>query len=166
MGGGGGFGFSPTDKSQLEQKAKEKIEQAGNMKTRNVFISFSHEDMNEVNLLRGQSKNDNSDLEFSDYSVKKAFDSEDSDYIKRKIREKIKNTSVTMVYLSDKSIKSKWVKWEVEQSIKMGKGVIAVHKGNTPPANTPSYISDNVSSTVQWNHDAIMAAVNKASMVR
>ena len=25
MGGGGGFGFSPTDKSQLEQKAKEKI---------------------------------------------------------------------------------------------------------------------------------------------
>jgi len=166
MGGGGGYGFSPSDKKKLEEKAKERLKEAGEPKTRNVFISFSHDDMDEVNLLRGQSKNDKSDLDFSDHSVKESFDSENADYIKRKIREKIENTSVTMVYLSDNSMKSDWVKWEVEQSKKMGKGVVAVHKGDTPPSNIPNHIKDNVNSIVQWKHDAMMSAVDKAAKER
>lgn len=166
MGGGGGYGFSPSDKKHLEESAKKKIQEAGEVKMRNVFISFAHEDMAEVNLLRGQSKNDTAELEFSDYSVKKAFNSEDSDYIKRQIREKIKNTSVTMVYLSEKSMKSHWVKWEIEQSKKMGKGIVAVYKGNNPPAKIPPYIKSNVSSIVQWNHNEMMNAVDKASEER
>lgn len=166
MGGGGGYGFSPSDKQKLEQKAKERIKEAGEAKSRNVFISFSHEDMDEVNLLRGQSKNDNSDLEFSDYSVKQAFNSEDADYIKRKIREKIENTSVTLVYLSPKSMNSDWVRWEVEQSKKMGKGVVAVYKGDSVPSNVPAYIKNNVSSIVPWKHDAMMAAIHKAAEER
>lgn len=166
MGGGGGYGFSPSDKEMLEKKAKERIKQAGENVKRNVFISFSHEDMDEVNLLRGQSKNEKSDLEFSDYSVKQAFNSENSDYIRRKIREKLENTSVTVVYLSPSSMKSDWVRWEIEQSIKMGKGVVAVHKGDTPPPNIPSHIKDNVSDVVRWGHDAIMSAVDKAAKER
>jgi len=166
MGGGGGYGFSPSDKKHLEESAKKRIKEAGEVKMRNVFISFAHEDMDEVNLLRGQSKNENADLEFSDHSVKKSFNSEDSDYIKRQIREKIKNTSVTMVYLSEKSMKSDWVKWEIEQSKKMGKGIVGVYKGGMPPAKIPSYIKDNVNSIVRWNHNEIMTAVNKASKER
>lgn len=166
MGGGGGFGFSPSDKKSLEDKAKERLKEAGQAKTRNVFISFSHDDMDEVNLLRGQSKNDKSDLEFADHSVKEAFDSENADYIKRKIREKIEKASVTMVYLSEKSMNSDWVKWEVEQSKKMGKGVVAVHKEDAPPPNIPKHIKDNVNDVVPWKHDAIMSAVEKAAKER
>ena len=163
MGGGGGYSFSQSDKSALDKKAKEAIEKAGEQKSRNVFISFSHEDMGEVNLLRGQAKNDATDLEFADYSVKEPFNSENADYIKRQIREKIDKTSVTMIYLSDKSMNSDWVKWEVGQSIKMGKGVIAVHKSDSPPPNIPKHITDNASSIVKWNHDSISAAVNQAA---
>ena len=166
MGGGGGYGFSPGDRKHLEEMAKKKIKEAGEVKMRNVFISFAHEDMDEVNLLRGQSKNVNSELEFSDYSVKKSFNSEDADYIKRQIREKLKNTSITMVYLSEKSMKSDWVKWEIEQSKKMGKGVVGVYKGDTPPTKIPSHIKDNVNSIVNWNHSEIMSAINKASEER
>ena len=166
MGGGGGYGFSPRDKKHLEESAKKRIQEAGEIKKRNVFISFSHEDMNDVNLLRGQSKNESANLEFADHSVKKPFNSEDSDYIKRQIREKLKNASVTMVYLSEKSMKSKWVKWEIEQSRKMGKGVIGVYKGDKPPANIPTHIKGNVSSITKWQHSDIMGAVNKASEER
>ncbi len=166
MGGGGGYGFSPSDKKHLEESAKKRIQEAGEVKTRNVFISFAHEDIDEVNLLRGQSKNENVDLEFSDHSVKKPFNSEDSDYIKRQIREKIKNTSVTMVYLSEKSMKSNWVKWEIEQSKKMGKGIVGVYKGDIPPAHIPTYIKDYTNSIVRWSHNEIMTAVNKASEER
>lgn len=166
MGGGGGYGFSPSDKTTLEKKAKERLKEAGETIKRNVFISFSHEDMDEVNLLRGQSKNDSSDLEFSDYSIKEAFNSENAEYIKRQIRGKIEDTSVTIIFLSEKSMKSDWVKWEVAQSIKMGKGVIAVHKGDSPPPNIPTHITDSTSSVVPWKHDAIMAAVDKAAKER
>jgi hypothetical protein len=166
MGGGGGYGFSPSDKKHLEEMAQKKIKEAGEVKMRNVFISFAYEDIDEVNLLRGQSKNVNSELDFSDYSVKKSFNSEDADYIKRQIREKIKNTSITMVYLSEKSMKSDWVKWEIEQSKKMGKGVVGVYKGDTPPKRIPSHIKDNVNTIVNWNHSEVMSAINKASEER
>ncbi len=165
MGGGGGYSFSPVDKKELEKKAKEHLRNAGESK-RNVFISFSSDDMDEVNLLRGQAKNEGVDLEFSDHSVKKAYNSEQDEYIKRQIRGKIEKASVTMVYLSPNSMKSDWVKWEIEQSKKMGKGVIAVFKGDKLPANIPSYIKDNVSSIVQWKHASIMKAIEDASRNR
>lgn len=165
MGGGGGYSFSPTDKKELEEKAKEHLRNAGEAR-RNVFISFSSDDMNDVNLMRGQAKNDGVDLEFSDHSVKKAYNSEKDEYIKRQIRGKIEKASVTMVYLSKNSMKSEWVKWEIEQSKKMGKGVIAVYKGDVPPVNIPSHIKDNVSSIVQWSHASIMQAIESASINR
>lgn len=165
MGGGGGYGFSPVDKEELEKKAKEHLRNAGESR-RNVFISFSSDDMDEVNLLRGQAKKDGVDLEFSDHSVKKAYDSEQDEYIKRQIRGKIEKASVTMVYLSANSINSDWVKWEIEQSKKMGNGVIAVYKGDKPPAYIPSHITDNVSSIVQWNHASMMQAIEDASTNR
>ncbi|MCW8830573.1 MAG: TIR domain-containing protein [Gammaproteobacteria bacterium] len=166
MGGGGGYGFSPSDKTKLEEKAKERLKQASDSIKRNVFISFSHDDLNEVNLLRGQAKNENSELNYADHSVKEPFNSENADYIKRNIRDKIEKASVTMVYLSDKSMKSEWVRWEIEQSKKMGNGVIAVYKGDVPPSNIPSHVKDNVSAIVPWKHDAMTAAINKAAKER
>ena len=76
-----------------------------------------------VNLLRGQAKNENSNIEFNDYSLKAPFNSKDADYIKRGIREQIRQSSVTVVYLSDKTADSEWVDWEIQESIAMGKGV-------------------------------------------
>jgi hypothetical protein len=165
MGGGGGYSFSPVDKKQLENKAKEHLRNAGESK-RNVFISFSSDDMDEINLMRGQARNDGVELDFSDHSVKKAYNSEQDEYIKRQIRGKIENASVTVVYLSPNSLKSDWVKWEVEQSKKMGKGIVAIYKGDKPPANIPSHIKDNVSSIVRWNHESMMKAIEAASTNR
>lgn len=165
MGGGGGYGFSPLDKKGLEEKAKKHLQHAGQSK-RNVFISFSSVDMNEVNLMRGQAKNDGIDLDFSDHSVKKAYNSDKDDYIKRQIRGKIENASVVLVYLSAASIKSQWVKWEVEQAKKMGKGIVAVYKGDTPPKNIPKHIGENTSAIVSWSHKAMMDEIEKASINR
>lgn len=161
MGGGLGNSFDIRDLKKLEEKAKKVLSNG----KKNVFISFSHEDMDEVNLLRGQAKNDSNDLEFSDYSVKVPFNSKDADYIKRKITEKIEKVSVTAVYITKDSAKSDWVKWEVEKSLKMGKGVIAVYQGDTAP-KMPSFITDNGIKAVQWNHDALGKAIDEASKKR
>ena len=123
MGGGGGYGFSVDDLHALDKKAKDAINQSQDIK-RNVFISFDSDDLDEINLFRGQAKNESSDLEFSDYSVKVPYNSENADYIKRKITEKISKCSACIIYLTDDSVKSRWVKWEIEKCKEMGKSVI------------------------------------------
>ena len=142
MGGSGGGSVSTSDLKKLTEKAKQKMKEAAEA-SRHVFISFAYEDVDEVNLLRGQAKNENNDLNFSDYSVKEAFDSSNADYIKRQIREKIDKASVTLVYLSDNSAKSKWVNWEIEESIRRGKGVVGVYQGNKPPKSLPDAVKEN-----------------------
>lgn len=151
MGGGGTGGYRNIgDVSKLLQEAKDRLKE-GNRK--NVFISFDYEDANEVNLLRGQAKNDNSEIEFNDWSVKDAFDSQNANYIKRQITERILQSSMTVVYVSDKTSKSKWVNWEVTKSLELGKRVIAVYKKNTCPKELPSAIKGNSSiKVIPWKN--------------
>ena len=147
MGGNGGGGWSSLgDVRALEEKAKEAL-QGGK---RNVFISFATEDMDEVNLLRGQAKNENSDIEFNDHSVREPYDSERAEYIKRKIAERINRTSVTVVYLSPNTAQSKWVAWEVQKSLELGKTVIAVHKGENFKGKKPAWLNKNI-KVVRWS---------------
>ena len=121
MGGSTGGNWSRLGNVRsLEEKAREAL-QGGK---RNVFISFATEDMDEINLLRGQAKNEKSDIEFNDHSVKAPYNSERAEYIKQKITERIQRCSTTVVYLSENVAQSQWVKWEVEKSRELGKRVI------------------------------------------
>jgi len=146
-GGGGGGGNSLGDIRSLEAKAKAAL-QGGK---RNVFISFATEDMNEVNLLRAHSKNDNSDIEFNDHSVKEPYDSERAAYIKQKIGERIDRSSLCVVFLSNHTRQSQWVTWEVDASVERGKRVIAVHTGDVPPKVLPEWISRHKIKVVPWS---------------
>ena len=129
----------------------------------NVFISFDSEDLNDVNMLRGQAKNQNSDIEFNDWSLKEPFDSNKADYIKRGIRERIRQCSVTIVYVSDKTADSKWVDWEIRESVTIGKGVVAMYKGDAPPARLPKAVTDNKVPVVPWNQKELAKAIQKQS---
>lgn len=146
MGGGGTGGYRNIgDVDKLLQEAKDRLNEAGR---KNLFISFAYEDANEVNLLRGQSKNENSEIEFNDWSVKDAFDSKNADYIKQQIAERIRQSSMTIVYVSDQTRNSPWVNWEVSKSIELGKQVIAVHKSGPPPQSLPDTVKKDQSIRV------------------
>jgi len=162
MGGSGGGGISYSHLKQLEAKAKKSLQDAASSEGRHVFISFAHEDLNDVNLLRGQAKNEKSDLVFDDYSVKEPFDSENADYIRQKIREKIERTSVTVVYLTKDSASSSWVNWEIKESIKLGKGVVGMYKGDNPPSKLPAAIVDSGCKVVNWSHEELTKAIEHA----
>ena len=167
MGGsGGGWTFSSDQLKDLERLARQTLQENAEPVRRNVFISFDSDDIALVNLLRGQAKNDNIPLEFNDFSLKEPFDSERAEYIKRGIRERIRQASVTIVYLTNNSAKSGWVNWEVEESIKLGKGVIAVYQGDSPPSSMPPALVTAGIKPVQWSVDNIMSAIDKASKKR
>ena len=166
MGGSSGGGIPSDMLRKLEESAKQKLREASTDVSRHVFISFAYEDVADVNLLRGQAKNERSDLQFDDYSVREAFDSANADYIKSQIRERIDKTSVTVVYLSADSAKSRWVNWEIEESLRRGKGVIGVYKGDAPPATLPTAFAENGCKSVKWTHDGLMKAIEDANQRR
>jgi len=91
-----------------------------------VFLSFVEEDLNLVNLFRGQSKRENSDLEFADYSIKEPFDSQNADYIARGITEKLKLSSLTVCLYGPTTHTSKWVDWELRKTLELKKPIMGV----------------------------------------
>lgn len=150
MGGGGGSDWTSGDLSRLEEKAKE-ILREGQTTRRNVFISFAFEDLAEVNLLRGQAKNENTEIEFNDRSVHEPYDSVRADYIRQRLRERINQSSTTIVYLSDHTPTSKWVDWEVRKSVELGKRVIGVYAGKSRPARVPAALTEHSVKIVPWS---------------
>jgi hypothetical protein len=148
MGGGGSGRRSLGDIRALEQRAKAAL-QGGK---RNVFISFAMEDLDEVNLLRAHAKNEKSDIDFNDYSVREPYDSERAEYIRQKITERIERASVTVVYLSESTPQSEWVRWEVEKSLNLGKRVVAMHASDSPPSRLPAWVTANKITVVAWKN--------------
>jgi MTH538 TIR-like domain (DUF1863) len=150
MGGGGGGSSSIGNIQSLVDKAKQELRKSEQPEKRNVFISFAYEDINEVNLLRAHSKNENSPIEFNDWSVSEPIDSERAPYIKQKIAERIQQSSLTVVFLSNSTAKSKWVTWEIEESLRMGKQVLGVYPKDAKPTSYPESIITHRIKCVPW----------------
>jgi len=163
--GGGGSNYDTRVIDRLQKVAEDSFKKA-QPERRNVFISFDSRDLNSVNMLRGQAKNENNDLEFSDRSLKEPFNSERAEYIRSGIREQIRQSSVTIVYLSDVTHESEWVDWEVRESIALGKGVICLHSGDNPPQNIPTCVQEFNVKIVKWNHKEIANAIETAAQKR
>lgn len=159
--GGGGRGLTGDELKKLTQAAREALKEGSQSVKKNVFISFAAEDEVEVNLLRGQAKKENTALEFNDWSVKEPFNSKNAEYIRRGIRERIRQSSVTICYLSNDTAKSKWVDWEIRESKKLGKEVIAMYKGSTHPSKLPPAIKEFGITLVPWDHKKIINALDK-----
>ena len=168
MGGRGGSRrhFSPERLKDLSQTAREALRKADEPQRRSVFISFASEDLDEVNLLRGQAKNEGSAFDLIDRSLQEPYDSDRAEYIKQGIRQRINQSSVTLVYLSSDTVNSKWVDWEIRESVRLGKGVIGVYKGNAPPERLPAALQEIKANIVPWTHEAIADAIERASRER
>jgi MTH538 TIR-like domain (DUF1863) len=156
----GGRGISLGELAALEQKAKESLRD-GTTPRRNVFISFAHEDLALVNLLRGQAKNPNLPLEFNDWSLREPFNSENAKYIRAGIKERILQSSVTLVFVSDATHASEWVDWEIRESIRLGKRVVAMHGGDAPPARLPTALAEHGIKPVPWKQETLDTEINK-----
>jgi hypothetical protein len=152
MGAGSVEGPSPGDLKRRRVLARKARTPAGG--SRNVFISFTDEDKPMVELFRGQAQQENSNVNFNDWSLRAPFDSKRSDYVREGIRERIRQASLTLVYVSDHTARSKWVNWEVEESVKLGKKVVGVYQGEIP-RQLPPAIKKHRIRVIAWTHKGI-----------
>lgn len=128
---------------------------------RNVFLSFVAEDLDLVRLFRGQAKNENSALTFSDYSVKEPFDSFRAEYIKSQIRPLIRAASVTICLIGYTTHSSRWVAWELRESAALGNGLVGVRLHSSPRDQAPAGLAG--AEVVDWHIPSIVAAIERAA---
>ncbi len=152
------------DKVIQKRRAQEEIT-SNSKEDRNekyyVFISFYADDLPEVSLLCDQFKNENSNIEFDARYLKLPFNQKKSDPLKHDIRELIRQSPFTVVYVSDKAANSEWVDWEIRESLAMGKDVLAMHEGDTPPKHLPEAINENGIKVLSWNPQHINEAIQE-----
>jgi hypothetical protein len=91
-----------------------------------AFLSFVEEDLNLVNLFRGQAKSARNDLEFADYSIKVPFNSTNIQYISSGIIAQIRPATLAVCLYGPSTYKSEWVDWELKKTLELGKPIMGV----------------------------------------
>lgn len=94
---------------------------------RRVFFSFKYEDVSRAMVVRNSWVTQGTEaagfIDAADFEkVKKNGDQA----IKNWIDNQLKGTSVTVVLVGEKTCQSRWVKYEIDQSIKMGNGLLGI----------------------------------------
>ena len=155
MGGRGSSGGIPNEDLRPIAERVKGILRDGDQPRKNVFLARAYEDEDEVNLLRAQAKNPESELEFNDHSLREPFDSTSAEYIKRGLRERIRRASVTVVYLSPHAAVSQWVDWEIRESVRLGKKVIGIYTGSHVPPLPAAFATFGL-KVIPWRHADLM----------
>jgi len=116
-----------------------------------LFVAFAIEDERQRDFLKGQSLNTNSPFEYTDMSVKEAYDSN----WKESVRTRIRRSDGVIVLVSENSLKSSGQKWEITCAREERRKILAIW----------IYKHDRTEltgvSTVVWTWDAITAFINK-----
>lgn len=79
--------------------------------------------------------------------------------IAEKITSKIRPSQITLVISGMYGAYSDWMKYEIDESKRIGKPIIGVYPwGQT---NAPSYVTSNATEMVRWNTSSIVDAIRR-----
>lgn len=132
---------------------------------RRIFISYQHDDKLQAqgfNLLRW---NPNVPVEFVGRHLISPVDSRDPDYIKSKIREQMNGTSLNVVLIGQKTARSKWVDFEIRESIKQGKAILGIRLKGAENAPIPPALLEAGAKVIHWNPDAFPDEFERACLI-
>jgi len=125
---------------------------------RNVFISFHSEDEAQVALLRQHAKTGAGGLDFRDYSIKEPFDEK----WKTNCKERISQTSATIVMIGPETANRDAVNWEIEESYRQGHKVIGVriYKDRRDPV--PKLLREHGAPVIDWDTEEISQRLSES----
>jgi hypothetical protein len=123
-----------------------------------IYISYDYDnDKHYKNLLVAWDKNKVFDFTFYDASVDVSVNSEDANYIKRVIGERIRGASHFLCVVGKHTSKSKWVEWEINKAIELRKKIVAVKTDQTN--SSPSVI---LGVGASWANSFAFESIKKA----
>jgi hypothetical protein len=114
-----------------------------------AFISFQMEDKWARDFLVQHAKDENNDIEFSDYSVQDPFDSK----WKTECAKRISATKGTIVMVGPTTYLSEAVLWEIAETIKQGHYIFGIQINKDKTHSIPNGLpSGNV---IRWDFQQI-----------
>lgn len=75
------------------------------------------------------------------------------------ITQKIRPAQVTLVISGMYGAYSDWMKYEIDESLRMGKPIIGIYPWGQTYA--PYYVTSNATEMVRWNTDSIVSAIRR-----
>jgi hypothetical protein len=132
---------------------------------RRVFISYQHDDIQQVkgfNLLRW---NPNVDFDFTGRHLLSPVDSRDPNYIRTKIGEQLNGSSVVVVLIGQNTASSEWVDYEIQRGQKEGKGIIGIRLKGADDAEVPPALTEAGAKVINWNPDQFSDEIERAALV-
>lgn len=132
------------------------------MKVYKVFISHSWKYVKDLEKLqslleaKGYFK-----VEFTEVPPSNPINSENSSYIKAKLKNKIQESDVILGIAGVYASYSDWMNWELSTAINNGKKVVGVIPRGAQRIS--STVQEYSSETVKWNTESIVAAIRKYS---
>lgn len=116
--------------------------------TRHVFISYQHTDHMQAHGFNLMRYNPNVGVDFVGRHLLSPVNSNDPHYIERKIKERIKGSSATIVLLGKHTGDSEWVTREIKWSIEQGKGILGIRL--SADATVPDELTDCGAEIIDW----------------
>jgi len=132
---------------------------------RRVFISTDYENTNQARGFKLIPRNPNTNIEFVTRDLLSPVDSQNPDYIKASIKEKLNGTSVTVVLLGQNTGQSEWVRWEAEESYARGNGIIGIRLKGQDDAPVPQFLKDVGAKVVNWDPDIFEDEIDKSALI-
>lgn len=81
--------------------------------------------------------------------------------IAEKITDKISPSQITIVISGMYAAYRDWMKYEIDESIRMGKPILGINPYGESESKTPKYVSDNADMMVNWNTESIVSAIRE-----
>lgn len=130
---------------------------------RRIFIAFDGDDRDQASGFRLLRWNINVEFSFFDRSLLSPVQSRDAEYIKRKIREQMHGTSVTVVLIGENTHRNDWVDWEIEESAGRGNGLLGIRLKGQSGARIPPGLTRHGARTINWEPSIFEAAIEQAA---
>lgn len=129
-------------------------------KTYSIFISHSWGHVNDLkNLRKFLEDRGYFHVEFEEASPEEPINSENSAYIRRRLKEKISNSDIVLGIAGIYASYSDWMKWELDTAIAEEVPIVGVIPCGQERVS--SVVSSRAKECVRWNTESIVKAIRK-----
>lgn len=130
------------------------------MKSRNVFVSHVQEDESHIEKMYALLKSSGCECRDSSITSSTPNSANNESYIKYEILSpQIRWAGVVVVLITPRTKDSKWVEWEIEYAISLGKRIVGVWANGDAGCELPKVLEKYADSVVGWSAKSIVAAI-------
>ena len=128
--------------------------------TYTIFISHSWSyDSEYTDLINLLDKRTYFNYEALEATKKTPINSENATYIKKVLKERIKNSNIVLALAGIYASHSEWMKWEIDTALELGIPIIGVAPWGQ--INLSQYVVKGSKEIVRWNTEPIVNAIRK-----